>query len=114
MDTFALVSPESISRPSSIYGVSGLSSSFYRHMALLHGDLWWAIGTLLCEGKTIALVAFPSLLCLIDGEFRLQALKINPPAALQTQAFHDRQSYARLHLPVKKKIKISRKSRRLT
>jgi len=41
-------------------------------MALLHGDLWQAIGTLLCEGKTIALVAFPSLLCLIDGEFRLE------------------------------------------
>jgi hypothetical protein len=39
-------------------------------MALLHGDLWRAIGNLLCEGKTIVLVAFPSLLCLIDGEFR--------------------------------------------
>jgi hypothetical protein len=41
-------------------------------MVLLHGDYWWAIGTLRCEGKTMVLATFPSLLCLIDGELRLQ------------------------------------------
>jgi len=51
--------------------ISSLSSPFFRHMALLHGDYWWTIGTLLCEGKTIVLAVFPSLLCLIDGELRI-------------------------------------------